>query len=177
MHNTVAWVAIAVSIVSAAISLASYWTTREKLRLDLYDRRFNIYKNAAELHRSIQEWTFSSDESDEFDDWRDSPKVRKQLAAFRTSALEGHFLFDKESGVPEMLEKMATDAFYLSIWEKYVAFGGPVTESDERKEDLIDRSQSFLAALEPLREKVAPFLNFHSYSALPRLFDENGEEW
>jgi hypothetical protein len=35
----------------------------------------------------------------------------------------------------------------------------------------------FAQTLAPLREKVSPFLNFHTYSELPRILDENVDEW
>jgi hypothetical protein len=68
--------------------------------------------------------------------------------------------------VPELLQQFCNDAFKIvngnlhdqagNIWELTIA--------------------RFEASLEPLREKMAPFLNFHSYSALPRLFDDDATD-
>lgn len=177
MGNTVAWVAIAISVVSAVVALASYWTAREKLRLDLYDRRFQIYRRAIELHKTVLFWSPTEREqglgivpSD----------VQQLLDGFAESALESNFLFGEPSGIPELLFTLGDDAFQIVNWK--VGLGPQIARLDPPK--FVELSKEHGARLErlrvsigPLREKMAPFLNFHSYSALPRLFDEVADEW
>jgi hypothetical protein len=58
MSDTVSWTAVALSIASASIATVAAWTNREKLRLDLYDRRFSIYVRAADLRYQLMGTTY-----------------------------------------------------------------------------------------------------------------------
>lgn len=163
MGNTVAWVAIAISVISACIATVAAWTNREKLRLDLYDRRFRIYESALTLYGLIFHGNPSPTTSDQR---RISPELRSALYDFRMKAAEGQFLFSRESGVPELLQQFSEDAFKVVNGATHYQAGNAWEIDIARYE----------ASLEPLREKMAPFLNFHSYSAFPRLLD-GADQW
>jgi hypothetical protein len=166
MSDTVSWTAVALSIASASIATVAAWTNREKLRLDLYDRRFSIYVRAADLRYQLTSW----DPTKEL-----HPKLKEALECFRTASMEGQFLFSQQSGVQELLEKLSEDAFHIVNWSGFLALAGPMNSQDQSRLEK-ERSQRMLriiTSLEPLRERMAPFLNFHSYSALPRLFEDD----
>jgi hypothetical protein len=56
MTNPVAWMAFAVSVVSALISGYAFWVDREKLRLELYAKRFDIYTRSVDFWHLFTEW-------------------------------------------------------------------------------------------------------------------------
>ena len=62
MGNTVAWLAFAASAFSVIISISAAWTNREKLRLDLYDRRNRIYESAVNLHALLVNWNATAND-------------------------------------------------------------------------------------------------------------------
>jgi hypothetical protein len=181
MNNAVAWVAIAISVVSASISLASYWTNREKLRLDLYDRRFNIYKRSLDLYTAILKWGPTPQEI-QYGVIVAPPYLDKAQKAFVKASFEAQFLFSRESGVPELLKAFGDDAYHIfnfrGSYGPQLAKFNPEGYVEEHKR-YAERMRRFMGSMEPLREGMAPFLDFHRYSALPRFpFEEaNGEQW
>jgi hypothetical protein len=180
MNNAVAWVAIAISLVSASISLASYWTNREKLRLDLYDRRLRIYKRALDLYTEVMRWAPSPGEL-ELGTVSPSSELNDLQKAFVKASFEAQFLFSEESGVSKLLQQLGDDAFRIVNWK--VSYGpqlarwnqeGYITEYAIHAK----RLARFMESMEPIRKQMAPFLNFHNYSAAPTLFlEQTGDQW
>jgi hypothetical protein len=146
------------------VSAVSYLTNREKLRLDLYERRFSIYELADGLYQQLRAWN---------DDEGVTGQLSEAASNFRIASVEGHFLFSKESGVPAALQEITDDAFYIINWTMRLKASTAAVEPD----DLKNRTARFMNALTPLRTKMGPFLNFHSYSALPCLFDDGESTW
>jgi hypothetical protein len=97
------------------------------------------------------------------------------MVAFRTASVEGQFLFSTESGVPELLETMSADAYWIADRPRRQDMAGKMLDEQKFDNEKNERMLRFGTALEPLREKMAPFLNFHSYSALPGLLDDLDE--
>ena len=89
--------ALATTIVAgyvARISRQQWLTNREKLRLDLYDRRFKIYVRVLEFYNAVILW----DGSDE----------QQGLKAPYTQAFrESRFLFPKNSGIFSFLDEFS----------------------------------------------------------------------
>jgi hypothetical protein len=166
MGNAVAWVAIAISVVSAAVSLASYWTNREKLRLDLYDRRFRIYESALTLHDLLWKWSPTANDVG-YGFLFDSTDLKAAISDFQKKSAEGQFLFSHESEVPELLQQFCKEANFIVN----------VQIHNHHPKDWSTTLARFAEMPGPLREKMSPFLNFHRYSALPRLPFEDSGEW
>jgi hypothetical protein len=90
-----------VTIFLAYIAYQQWKTNQEKLRLDLYNRRFEVYSNTITFFQFLSELP-PGERSDEF---------KKVHRAFIRSSRESQFLFSNESKVFEILEKIHSDSF------------------------------------------------------------------
>jgi hypothetical protein len=147
-----AMTAIATTVVAvyvARISKRQWLTNREKLRLDLYDRRFKIYVHVIEFHRAVVAW--------------DGSKEQRDLEGPFTQALrESRFLFPESSGVFAFLKEFSGNAFFIVNFDKLEPMK-TVNIEEYAKQALrkTDCVNWILSSVEPLEKKLAPFLNFH----------------
>ena len=79
--NTVAWIALAVSAGSACFAGVASWTSRERLRLDLYNRRFEIYSRTLDFYHALLEWKPTESER-MTTSLQDSPELRTTHRVF-----------------------------------------------------------------------------------------------
>jgi hypothetical protein len=166
MTNPVAWMAFAVSVVSALIAGGAFWVNREKLRLDLYAKRFDIYTRTVDFWHLFSEWMPSTIEHKNIS-LENSPQLKEALASFTKASRESRFLFDNESGIHKLLEQMHTDAIKVIGYKRDMA---PHLTGKPEMKDFYDANlvlqQRIDAAIPLLEEKLAPYLNFHSLSVL-----------
>ena len=92
---------VAITPISIAffVAITGYfqWRTGEKkLRLDLYNRRFDVYRNAVWFQNKLQTSDLKKDRL-EFDELREK---------FWASMMESRFLFDTESGIYQLLYEL-----------------------------------------------------------------------
>jgi hypothetical protein len=66
---------------------------KEKLRLDLYDRRFEIFSSIFDFHTAVILW-------------EGSPEQQKARQRFFRAYQASGFLFKKESGIEDLLKKV-----------------------------------------------------------------------
>jgi len=79
--NTGSALAIVVGLIAAAVAFGSFWIAREKLRFDLFDKRFKVFEGARLLvSRALRTGALSMDE----------------LLEFRATAIGKEFLFSGE---------------------------------------------------------------------------------
>ena len=56
--NTIEGVAtVVIAIYVASVGTVQWLTARDKVRLDLYDRRFDVYTRAIDFMQALMEWT------------------------------------------------------------------------------------------------------------------------
>jgi hypothetical protein len=141
--------ATTIAIYVAKISKRQADTAREKLRLDLYEHRYAIYKNALAFRNNLLMW--------------DATEEQQELAkSFVLLYDEARFMFPPSSGVADYLNEMHRHAFFIVKHESTVTAlnsfpGEQVRLSNER-----DQHLSWLVNSIPhLVEKMAPHLNFH----------------
>jgi hypothetical protein len=156
LNNPVPWIALIVSVASAGFAGSAFWVSREKLRLDLYNRRFEIFRAAVDFSNVISAWTGSDEQT-----------ATRQL--FIRAVVESQFLFSKESGIFEILSEVHTKSFkrlamdtlreHAAIMPKEVAQAA--MESVEAVNWIV------FEAVPQLAEKMKPFLNFHTLTAWP----------
>lgn len=146
--------AIVISVLSLGVSAAVWWVSHEKLRLDLYNRRFDIYSRALDFYHSLL--TAGDSDSD----------LENAQRNFIRASRESRFLFDKASGVHRLLEQMHADAsVIIGYRDEAPKFTGP---------DLLQYNQKFNeswnrmhAAIPLLEEGMSKYLNFHTILGLP----------
>lgn len=140
---------ITVAVYVARISRRQWWTNQEKLRLDLYNKRFEIYTRVLDFYQAIVMWEASAEQ------------IQLQypfLKAFR----ESRFLFPKDSGVFDYISEFQKHAFRIVQFDnlKPLAKIDPkefLKHSKQRENSL----SWLLNSMEGLEERLAPFLNFH----------------
>ncbi len=112
MCDLIKVVPLVISVVSILFAGAAWWISREKLRLDLYNRRFDIYSRALDLLHALETWNPTTSEINAHS-LQDSPDLAKALKAFTKASRESQFLFDDESGIPKRLEQLHSDAIAI----------------------------------------------------------------
>ena len=161
MCNIVPWLAVAVSAVAACFAGAAWWISREKLRLDIYNRRFDVYSRTLDFYHALSEWN-PTDAEKKAKSLQDSPELRATQRAFIKASRESQFLFDDDSGVHRQLEQLHNDTMGIIGYKRDIALAlnGP---------DLVPELREFEARLKrvtdsmPLLEnKMSKYLDFHA---------------
>lgn len=88
--DTIASLALIVSIVAGSVSIFGLAATTAKLKLDLYNRRFKIYEDVLALYQVM------------YDEW-DDENVEKLERAMIRSFRESRFLFHSDDGVYDVI--------------------------------------------------------------------------
>ncbi len=149
-----AYLSIAISFFAVAIAFGQFWLAQTKLRVDMYDRRFEVFSSALDYYLALMFWR-SPDED-----------LERQLDAQRrfVKALnEAPFLFTEKSGVHGIMQEMNALAGQTRGFKEeghrvqsdpkvYLDWFNEVqTNLLKRLPDLIDR----------LRIALMPYLNVH----------------
>ena len=147
---------VLISALVAWIARQQWRTNREKLRLDLYERRFAVYESTLAFYQAligggepIPSESFSA--------------VQK---SFVKSYRESQFLFKPDSGIFALLGEVHSRSF--SIIGLKEEGKGLSTHPETFRKVTAEASEtlSFLhRAIEKLEHEIAPYLNFHKVLA------------
>jgi hypothetical protein len=154
--------AILIAVASACFAGATAWMSREKLRLDLYNRRFNVYSQTLDFYHALLEWKPTELEKAETS-LRDSPELRTTQRAFIKASREAGFLFQDESGIQKQLEEMHSDSIGIigdlrDLLPKLI--GTREFFSENQKCD--DRLKRLHDAIPSLEQKMSAYLDFQT---------------
>ncbi len=165
MNNTVPWVAVAVSVLSAFFAGSAWWVSRETLRLDLYNRRFDIYLKTIDFWHELSDWRPSLEEANSTT-LNDSKELRDCQKAFIKASREAQFLFDDESGIQKLLEQMHSDSIGIIGYKRDVVPKLAAQQEMIRTlyDQFLERQQRMDRSIFILEEKLARYLDFHSLS-------------
>jgi hypothetical protein len=142
---------VIVAVYVAIISKRQWMNNQEKLRLDLYQRRFEIYLRVIDYYWALLEW-------------KDTPEQIATRGPFVKAFCESKFMFPIKSGVYEYLEEFNLHAFRVSNFKSAIDSWGE-SFPEEKAKLAIQRTENvnwILSSLDKLQERMAPFLNFHS---------------
>lgn len=78
----------------------------EKLRLDLYDRRFEIFDSIFDFYDAMVSW-------------KATPEQKGARKRFFRAYQEAGFLFTKESGIPDLLKSLNDDAMKVIGYKEH----------------------------------------------------------
>jgi len=165
MGNVVPLFALTVSVASACLASAAWWTSREKLRLDLYNRRFDVYSRTLDFYHSLHEWT-PTDLEKASTSLQDSAELRKTQRAFIKASREAQFLFADASGIHKRLEQMHADTLFIIGYKRDTApnlVGQPETISEYQK--FAERLKRIEDSIPLLEQELSKYLDFHALSA------------
>lgn len=161
MQTTIAIVTACIAFIVAVITFRQWKVNKEKLRLDLYDRRFAIYTALLDYYIARTE---PSSETRSVPD-----SMAKAELAFVKAHREACFMFPSESHVYKTLSELADVLDKLPVfknprdnttWREGLDCGritpGKNYEENRWKADELRRN---------LEDKIAPYLNFHGFKA------------
>ena len=145
-----------ISIAAVLISSRQWWLSREKLRLDLYNRRFDIYTRVLDFYQDLLQWDSS----------------QEQLACqkyFIKAVRESRFIFPTKSGVHTFLQEFEVNSLKITnfdeTWNASSKKTNDALPSLEQicaeKKGLKDPPFRWLEnAQAKLEEKIAPYVRF-----------------
>jgi hypothetical protein len=160
MHITAA---VVISVVSACVAFAAWRTSREKLRLDLYNRRFDIYGRTLDLIHILQAWNPSEREKI-VTSLESSPELVKAQQAFVKASREAQFLFDDASGIHKLLEQMNADVIAVIGFKRDIGPNLLGAEFACEHQKFIERMNRIYAATPLLEKGMKKYLDFHALS-------------
>lgn len=141
---------LSLSAIVVTITRAQWKTNQEKLRLDLYAKRFDIYMRTLDFHNALLSWN-------------DEPDQIKLIAPFYRAYRESRFLFPEPSGVFRFMEEFSQHAFHITNFKE--ARDGWGDAFPKERGDLAlaraDHASWVLTSIPRLEDRIAPFLNFH----------------
>jgi len=166
LSSVVPWLSSAVSLISVFFTAAVWWVSREKLRLDLYNRRFKVYSRTLDLFHILETWSPTTLEAASTS-LQDSPELSSAQRAFTKASRESQFLFPDDSGIHRLLVQVHTDMIAVIGYKRD---RGPKLAS--QPEALTPAYYEFLEcykrirdSIQPLEQKLSKYLNFHALSA------------
>ncbi|WP_175947658.1 hypothetical protein [Burkholderia pyrrocinia] len=148
---------ILISAYVAWVAYQQYRTNREKLRLDLYDRRFGVYTASIDFYHVLSSYDEANQQHQEAH--RDFVKAMR----------ESRFLFGQDSEIVSILEEMHTRAARIM---GYKTHGKELRESDpnESRKWFETQQGDYLwigsdQGLLRLEAVLMPFLDFRKTSS------------
>lgn len=140
-----------IALIAAWIAYQQWKTNRDKLRLDLYNKRFDIYSKTIIFYQALLSYDASKPDED-------FSSIHKD---FIKSCRESQFLFSKKSGIFQILENLHSEAF------KIIGFKNHAKDMVSAPEILLEMQNSMQQALsifdvsiKELESKMVPYLNF-----------------
>jgi hypothetical protein len=144
-----AFTTAAVAIIVALIAYQQWRTAQERLRLDLYNRRFEIYSKVLDFYQELLIW-------------QGRPEQVALQIPFIKAFRESRFLFPKKSGVYNLLEEFHKNAFVVTQFEIYKPHMANLGEEGMKLGHKRAESVNWIkSSLESLEQKMAPYLDFH----------------
>jgi hypothetical protein len=138
-----------VAVYVARISRRQWQTNQEKLRFDLYNRRFEIYLRVLDFHQALIVWEGTDEQ------------VALQ-APFIKAYRESRFLFPDNSGIYSFLKEFFDHSFVIANFHEVPPLSVIGTEEFTKQSNKRTASANWiLKSIGPLEQKLSPFLNFH----------------
>lgn len=142
--------AISISIISLIFALFALFVSAEKFRLDLYNKRLDIYIRTVKFYQDFFSPNIDVDGKDF------SETHRNFILAVR----ESQFLFDPKDGIYDLLEKLAKASFTIMANRDIPPGADPDTLIARHKAS-VEANNVWHFRLESLEGMMAPYLNYH----------------
>ena len=95
--------AVAIAFYVASVGTFQWFTARDKVRLDLYNRRFDVYTRAIDFMLALLGWTYVTPED-----------RRAKHNAFMRAVRESRFLFADDPRILALLEELNVRSFKVT---------------------------------------------------------------
>jgi hypothetical protein len=143
-------VPVATVLIAASVALITWFqwkTNREKLRLDLFQRRYEIYLRVRDYQSALLQR-------------HDERRLAEVRGTFGNALRESKFLFPQKSGIYDLFGDFDGRAARVTTFKRYSAEGTCLT-SDDRAQ--LTEDEIWIAhGIEILEKKLGPYLNFRS---------------
>ena len=149
-------IATIISIIALITAVFSFFVTAEKFRLDLYNKRFDIYVRTVRFYQGLMSRSESEEAQATFE------TLRKE---FILATRESQFLFSPESGVPRLLIQLNADSFVIT-GQRDMPKGLPPEQIIANQDKFATALMRWNDSMEPLEAMIAPYLNYH-YASPP----------
>lgn len=154
---TIALTPIAISAAVAFIGYGQYQTSKNKLRLDLYNRRYAIYEKCVALLQAYWDWGkfLNGKKNDEFE-----TKLDLRWHEFKSSLGEARFLFGEKSNVVKELKNFFDNLDILT--QSFKLTRCPDTRNSDSARDIYSKANAIDKEdiLTPLENALNEYLNF-----------------
>jgi hypothetical protein len=143
------WSTPTIALVVVLISFLQWRTNREKLRLDLYQKRFEIYSRLLDFSEALSKW-------------RSLSEIDRQnfKNSFIKALNESSFLFPDKSGVHALLQKFGEDTQYIVNFDSSVFEDATNEERKSQYKAFNDCIRKSDGIIKELKENLRPFLSF-----------------
>jgi hypothetical protein len=142
---------VVIALYVASVGTVQWITAREKLRLDLYDRRFDIYVRAVDFMQALMLWA----------EVAEGERLQKRITFIR-AVRESRFLFASDPAILSLLEELNVRSFkvtgfveVLSHWAQ--TFPEQYVDAYYEKQENLEWIMASTGRLETLLE---PYLAF-----------------
>lgn len=149
---------ILMSFLALVVAFFSLAVSAEKFRLDLYNKRFDIYVRTVKFYQALmrsketkEDGTFSALQGD-----------------FILASRESQFLFGPKSGVHDLLSRLNTASFRI-IGQHDMPKELPPEQKMQIQQQFFDALALWNSSMEPLEIMMAPYLNYHYASVFSAL--------
>lgn len=150
-----AFTPILVALFVAYIAYRQWRIAQQKLRLDLYNKRFAIFETTLHMFQELLGGTSLT--VDQFD------SLHRQ---YITAMIEAKFLFDAESGINELMTAFNESAFVIKGSRDIMKTSGILPEMiNETSNRMLEEQKNLPAKLNALEKAMAPYLLFRGQVA------------
>ncbi len=169
MHNLAALLpllAFAMSLASLLVAAGAFWTSREKLRLDFYNRRFDIYSRMLDYVYALDGWN-PTDAERASHALQDCAELERTQRAFVKATREAGFLFKDKSGVHKLLEQVHADSFGIVHHRRDIAPNSGLAGPDALPlcKEFDKKVERFHASIGALEQAMSMYLVFHAVTS------------
>jgi hypothetical protein len=157
---------ILISFCALLTALFSLFISGEKLSLDLYNRRFDIYVRTIRFYHALLKYNGGIEDG----------TFATLRADFILASREAKFLFGPKSGVYDLLSRLDKESFKIT-GRRSVPMGLPLEQESEFNKEFFDARTLWNTKIEPLEDLMAPYLNYHYASTLSALVGRTRKWW
>ena len=159
-----------IGVFVAMVAWQQFKLGRDKIRLDLYARRFAVFERTLAFYNALIGGTAESLQSEYF--------IQLQLD-FTKSCKESQFLFELDTGIYQLLEDLQSRAFKITGFKVH---GRMVSDHPETLIKMNDAAteafEYFDTAIKKIEKEITSYLNFRrglwGFSFFSSLFNGHG---
>ena len=157
-------ISMLISIVALVMSGFQTLVNRERLGIDLYDRRFEIYSRSMDLYLTLPEYkNFNNLTEDQKTQVKEYKKILKEYVKYEKESI---FLFEKKDSVIELIKELRTKIEVI-VFYIYHTDSDILTDKDIQlmNDDLNNRIE-LNKILQNFEDAIGPYLSYANYKPI-----------